>query len=234
MDTLLARYFDGELSDQEARDFLEAVDADPQLERELRAYERILALGKQLRPPKAPPGFTQRVMAGLETGGGVERTRWWRPFVVIRPAFAGFAAAVAIIAFIGGWWIARQSIPLVQTAQTIEEPDMTAGVPAGLVAVSANQPQIAQDGYRYVRLVYVPRETSVQSVQVAGDFNEWDPKATPLRRQDGVWSTVLVLPPGDYEYMFVVDEQRWVTDPLAVETRDDGFGGRNAVLEVEL
>jgi hypothetical protein len=45
---------------------------------------------------------------------------------------------------------------------------------------------------------------------------------------------MLALPPGDYEYMFVVDDGQWVTDPLAVETRDDGFGGQNAVLEVDL
>ena len=69
---------------------------------------------------------------------------------------------------------------------------------------------------------------------VAGSFNNWNPDNTPLLRQNGAWSTILVLPPGSYEYMFVEDGERWVTDPLAVQTRDDGFGGANAVIDVEL
>ena len=48
----------------------------------------------------------------------------------------------------------------------------------------------------------------------------------------GVWSVTLPLEPGHYEYMFVVDGQRWVGNPAAIEQADDGFGSRNAVLEV--
>jgi hypothetical protein len=33
--------------------------------------------------------------------------------------------------------------------------------------------------------------------------------------------------------MFIEDDTRWVTDPRAPLTRDDGFGGRNAVLDVD-
>jgi len=40
------------------------------------------------------------------------------------------------------------------------------------------------------------------------------------------------LKPGRYEYMFVVDGQQWIPDPFAAEQTDDGFGSRNAVLEV--
>ena len=32
--------------------------------------------------------------------------------------------------------------------------------------------------------------------------------------------------------MFVVDGQRWMVDPFATEQKDDGFGSRNAVLDV--
>ena len=35
--------------------------------------------------------------------------------------------------------------------------------------------------------------------------------------------------------MFIdVNGARWVTDPLALQTRDDGFGRRNAVLDVSI
>ena len=53
-------------------------------------------------------------------------------------------------------------------------------------------------------------------------------------RRGGVWVVPLLLPPETYEYMFVEDGQRWVTDPLAVQTRDDGFGTENAVLDLEI
>jgi hypothetical protein len=41
----------------------------------------------------------------------------------------------------------------------------------------------------------------------------------------------VTLPPGMYEYMFVVDG-KWITDPAADERRDDGFGRQNALLRI--
>jgi hypothetical protein len=40
------------------------------------------------------------------------------------------------------------------------------------------------------------------------------------------------LEPGRYESMLVVDGKQWIADPFALEQSDDGFGSRNAVLEV--
>ncbi len=69
-------------------------------------------------------------------------------------------------------------------------------------------------------------------VSVVGTFNGWDPQAHPLRGPDrhGVWSLSLPLSPGRYRYLFVVDGVRWVTDPTAVASEEDGFGGHNSVL----
>lgn len=69
-------------------------------------------------------------------------------------------------------------------------------------------------------------------VWVAGDFNQWSPEAHVLSRQDGGWWSIsLPLAPGSYEYAYVVDGE-WITPPEAVLTVDDGFGGRNGLLEV--
>jgi len=72
-----------------------------------------------------------------------------------------------------------------------------------------------------------------RSVAVAGDFNGWRPEATPLLRgEGGVWTVRVPLVPGRrYQYMFLVDGA-WVSDPSAAATAEDGFGGRNAVLEL--
>ena len=39
-------------------------------------------------------------------------------------------------------------------------------------------------------------------------------------------------PAGRYEYQFLVEGERWVTDPLAVSRRPDGFGYQNAVVNL--
>src|SRR3989304_1409940 len=77
------------------------------------------------------------------------------------------------------------------------------------------------------------RPALAREVAVAGDFNAWKPATARMRRgQGGVWTVELPLAPGRrYEYMFVVDGH-WVTDPTAPANVDDGFGGRNAVLDL--
>ena len=54
----------------------------------------------------------------------------------------------------------------------------------------------------------------------------------PYLRFSGAWSVTIPLKPGRYAYMFVVDGRQWVADPFASEQKDDGFGSRNAVVDV--
>ena len=81
---------------------------------------------------------------------------------------------------------------------------------------------------------FVLPAAGAREVAVAGEFNGWDPSRTPLNDDDGdgVFHTTLSLERGAYAYMFVVDGERWVTDPFADAYRDDGFGNRNAVLRI--
>ena len=81
---------------------------------------------------------------------------------------------------------------------------------------------------------FVARFPEAHSVAVVGAFNDWRPEATPLSDDDhdGVWDARVILPAGQHEYMFVVDGERWVADPMAGRYVDDGFGRQNAVLVV--
>lgn len=73
---------------------------------------------------------------------------------------------------------------------------------------------------------------TAQEVCIAGSFNDWHPTVTPMiRLEDGRWAKELALPPGRYEYRFVVDG-KWVDDPAATELVPNVFGSANAVLEV--
>jgi hypothetical protein len=73
--------------------------------------------------------------------------------------------------------------------------------------------------------------SEAKSVAVAGIFNGWDPKKTPLEEVGGAWHAKVELPRGRYEYRFVIDGQ-WVTDPNARESVPNPFGSVNSVVSV--
>jgi 1,4-alpha-glucan branching enzyme len=81
---------------------------------------------------------------------------------------------------------------------------------------------------------FAVRAPQAQSIALAGDFNGWRHDQLHMRpsEADGVWTVIVPLRPGRYQYMFVVDGNKWLTDPLADGHYDDGFGNRNAVVEV--
>ena len=63
-----------------------------------------------------------------------------------------------------------------------------------------------------------------QQVFVAGTFNNWNPSATPMYKiADGTWHVTLELPPGGYEYKFVVDSH-WACEP-GVDENDPKLSG---------
>ena len=72
------------------------------------------------------------------------------------------------------------------------------------------------------------------TVTVAGTFNNWDATRNPMSDPDGdgIWTVVIELPPGSYEYKFVVNGDSWYEDPNAEESTDDGYGGNNSVVHV--
>lgn len=83
---------------------------------------------------------------------------------------------------------------------------------------------------------FVGHFPGARSVEVVGSFNDWSRGKLHLRddNHDGVWDGAAILPAGQHEYMFVVDGERWVPDPLAGRYVDDGFGAgqQNSVLIV--
>jgi anti-sigma factor RsiW len=88
-------------------------------------------------------------------------------------------------------------------------------------------------GTREVDVVFVA--PGAASVAVVGDFNGWDPRRNPMVRgaEREAWRTRLVLPPGVYQYNFVVDGTVWEKDPQAKNYLADGFGGQNSVIVVD-
>lgn len=70
-------------------------------------------------------------------------------------------------------------------------------------------------------------------VFLAGTFNDWHPEMFPMIETAEGWVKDLVLPPGTYEYRFVVDG-RWMPDPNNPRGEPNPFGEINSVIEVRL
>jgi chromosome partitioning protein len=83
-------------------------------------------------------------------------------------------------------------------------------------------------------LVFVTLYPRAQTVQIAGDFNKWQPSNCPLQKvgSSGIWQTKMKLSPGRYRYRLVVDGQ-WQQDPYNPATELNPFGGFNSVVEVK-
>ena len=74
--------------------------------------------------------------------------------------------------------------------------------------------------------------SEAQKVHLAGSFNGWNPAAAPLKKErDGKWKISLPLPPGRYEYRYLVDNE-WQNDQRPVECVPNAFGSWNCVVEV--
>lgn len=74
-----------------------------------------------------------------------------------------------------------------------------------------------------------------ETVVVVGDWNNWDVAANRLAKSDngGSWTIEMELERGkDYRYQFVIDGETWIPDPQAYMQVDDGFGGKNSLLEM--
>ncbi len=101
-----------------------------------------------------------------------------------------------------------------------------------------------QDIQEKIDRVYGIRQTSqgvevclhypgANRVELAGDFNNWDPSATPLQRTtgNGDFEALLRLAPGRYSYRLVVDG-RWMHDKSNPQVETNEFGELNSILNV--
>lgn len=72
------------------------------------------------------------------------------------------------------------------------------------------------------------------TVYLAGTFNNWDPKARPMKQKPGGghYEATLRLQPGIYEYKFIVNGE-WRIDPECAEWTPNDHGSLNSVTTVQ-
>ncbi len=158
-----------------------------------------------LPPHRAPADLLDRAMR--RASAPRERPTGWSPSSGAVGAVLG-AGAVLAVQFL-------QHAPL--------RPPATAATPPTAAAAAAMLPD-AQP-VRFV--VYAPE---AREVHVAGSWTGWRADEVVLHRgADGYFSSTVTVPAGEHEYQLVIDG-RWLADPAAPLSRDDGFGRRNSVL----
>ena len=101
------------------------------------------------------------------------------------------------------------------------------------VAITRLGPDPGARERREIRFT-ISAETASQ-VSLVGDFNNWNPAETPLRRipSTGEWSVTLPLLPGSYRFSFLLDGRTWQSDPQRPAAPDPDFGTPTSVVTVE-
>lgn len=218
-DTAWQRYLDREMNPSEEAAFLARLDEAEQAE--LHATGAVLSVLERLPRIAAPASLVDRVMAeiGPPRQSALARLRAWmerRPLLGWEFAGAALAASALFVVLAplslqpGG-----DALPQIALSSSFTQ---AAHAPAG-------------DSNALRFSLYAPQAASVALV---GDFNGWGSMAEVSLKPagKGMWSVVVPLPSGRYQYAFLVDGQRWVTDPRAEQHVNDDFGRQNAVVTI--
>jgi 1,4-alpha-glucan branching enzyme len=112
----------------------------------------------------------------------------------------------------------------------------------GLALLLSSCAQLSQNAQSHSSAVATPKPVEfvyknpkAKKVCVVGDFNKWSTKVHCMNRSGDTWKLNMTLPPGRYEYKFIVNGRNWQEDPNATMSGKSGFGeqAENSVLIVE-
>jgi len=206
---LLNLYIDQALDAESTQTVEEHLKSCPTCREEYLKLKQVVSALNSISPQPAPADFTQNLMAKISQeeiqiqSSWIDRLKKQISFPQISFRLAGAAAAAALVLFFALTFIFNTPVT---------SPICSAEVQFSL------------------RI----NDNKTHTVAIAGDFNNWDPQANILEDSegDGIWTGTLKLEPGRYEYMFVMDGEKWFPDPNALRYVKDGFGNKNAILEI--
>ncbi len=106
---------------------------------------------------------------------------------------------------------------------------MLAGILISGCSLKYAGPERVKDGVRFAL-----ESKNAKRVAIVGSFNQWDPEKDVLSGpdSDGMWEITIPIPEGRYEYLFLINGEKWVLDPTVLFV-DDGLGGKNSVVSIK-
>lgn len=249
-DAYVQRLIDGDLAPHEESEALHAIADDADARSTLR-FELQWSPDAARSAGSPPPQFADNVMAaiqdkasskagakskaGAETSGETtvfdHMAGWLKSLgapidLRVRP----LPALLIMMGMLVGVWGLRGAVDATSTR--------TDGAPIAEQAAgersSAETTRVASRSGETVWIRFVYTGDDAESVAVAGDFSKWEPIPLSSRTVNGqiIWTGLVPVRRGEHEYQFVINGERWVTDPLAPIQRNDGFGATNAVLKL--
>ena len=207
----------------------------------LPARDPLVAMIAELREPVAvDPGSKRRLMDMVREAPPPV------PAAVARPAVhRARSQTVATIrrmrgdaprATTFGTFATAAGIALLMVVSTREPSPSNPGAVRRAVVIGDSVASVASALRDTLRIVqFILTAPAASRVALAGDFNGWDTRATPLARAngDGRWSVTLALAPGRHSYAYVVDDTQWVRDPAGTPAEPNELTPPKSVLVVE-
>lgn len=203
---------DGELS----RERLSAAERQ-----ELSAFETAIDASLAGLPDEPSPDVSHAVLWRVRE---VEPVPAWLPEPLIEPWLRAARASR---------WLWQPRPVRIRPAFALAACAVLALVPATVQRFQPEPTAVAETARMLVQFRLAAEDA--QHVSLVGDFTGWEPKYRLEQVSPGVWSIIVPLEAGVYDYAFVVNGETWRLDPLAPSVAD-GFGGANsrvAVLEPE-
>ncbi len=88
-------------------------------------------------------------------------------------------------------------------------------------------------GSEQVKITFIiPHQADQARVSVVGDFNNWDPRATPLiKRGNNTRSASITVDPGKrYAFRYYTADGQWFNDESADAYETNEHGSQNCIL----
>lgn len=207
---LIHEYLDNHISESEKKDLEQHLQNCNSCRKEMESWGELFSdLNVLAEEETVPSGLTQSIMNQIQSKQVTIQQSWWERLKHILS-------------------IPRFSLKWIGAAATIAVSLMV------FLNFNLLGPAVPVSGLTEVQFSLRAGIEPLTSVAVVGDFNDWNPDKHQLNdeNEDGIWTATLKLEPGRYEYMFILDGQKWVPDPEAYRYVRDGFGNKNAVIEI--
>lgn len=216
-DEVWQRYLDQEMSQPEEAALLARLGEAERAE--LLATRTALEELERLPRVPAPADLAGKVMAVIKPKrqSAFARLRLWlERHPMLGWEFAGAALAASVL------FVALAPLSLSPPVGALPQASSS-------LTLASHAPGRGGDALQFS--LYAPQ---ARSVALIGDFNGWGSTAEIVLAPsgNGMWSVTIPLPAGRHQYAFLVDGQRWVTDPRAEQHVNDDFGRQNAVVTI--
>lgn len=87
-----------------------------------------------------------------------------------------------------------------------------------------------------VRVTFeLPSNMWAERVNLVGDFNDWDTRATPMgrNRSDANWKVTIELEDGKrHRFRYLVDGKEWLNDWHADDHMENPYGSHDSVVDL--